>query len=287
MSVHRTVIPALILAGLVVPPLLLTVPTDIAIHWGLDGHPNSHAPWALVTTALAVGWIVAWAALTASHGRDTTASIYALGGLLVAGNTAGLIVNAGKPSWEEAVLPNAWVTIPAVLVIGLLAALVGARLAGPKPAPQAPNLGTSGKAVWTGRAHNRGMLVIPPIAVLVALFVTGSPLATVVIVTVTVVIAFATVEVVAGPAAVVVQIGLLKWPRRVIPLADIEEAHVITVAPLAYGGWGWRRRPGRTAVVIRRGPALELVLRNDKRFIVTVDDPEHAAGLINDYAKAR
>ncbi|MEV4319721.1 hypothetical protein [Actinocrispum sp. NPDC049592] len=281
MSVHRTVIPALILAGLVIPPLLLNLPADIAIHWGLDGHPNSHAPWGLVTTALAVGWIVAWAALTASHGRDSTASIYALGGLLVAGNTAGLIVNAGKRGWQEANLPTAWITIPAVLVIGLIAALIGAWLAGPGPAPN------PGPSVWTGRAHNRWMLVIPPIAVLVALFVTGSPLATVVILTVGVVIAFATVEVVVGPAAVVVQIGLLKWPRRIIPLAEIEEAHVITVAPLAYGGWGWRRRPGRTAVVIRRGPALELLLRNDKRFIVTVDDPEQAAGLINDYAKAR
>ena len=57
--------------------------------------------------------------------------------------------------------------------------------------------------------------------------------------------------------------------------------------PLAYGGWGWRRRPGRSAVVIRAGDGLVLRLRSGGTIVVTVDGAHTAAGLVNDVARHR
>jgi hypothetical protein len=45
--------------------------------------------------------------------------------------------------------------------------------------------------------------------------------------------------------------------------------------------------PGRSAVVVRRGPGLVLDLRDGPRFAVTVDEPAPAAGLINDLRRRR
>jgi hypothetical protein len=63
----------------------------------------------------------------------------------------------------------------------------------------------------------------------------------------------------------------------------VNSARSVNVLPLQYGGWGWRFRPQTTAVVIRRGDGLELELRNGRRFVVTVDGAEQAAGVVNDY----
>lgn len=39
---------------------------------------------------------------------------------------------------------------------------------------------------------------------------------------------------------------------------------------------------GRAAVVLRRGPAVRLDLGDGRTFLVTVDDPENGAGVLND-----
>jgi hypothetical protein len=43
---------------------------------------------------------------------------------------------------------------------------------------------------------------------------------------------------------------------------------------------------GAAAVVVRRGPALRLSLRDGKTFLVTVDDAETGAALLNDLIAA-
>jgi hypothetical protein len=94
---------------------------------------------------------------------------------------------------------------------------------------------------------------------------------------------FSFVRVLVGPTGVQVRVGLFGWPRRTLPYPDIVDATAEQVAPMAYGGWGWRRRPGRTAVVIRGGDGLRLRLASGRLFVVTVDDAERGAGLVNDY----
>jgi hypothetical protein len=57
------------------------------------------------------------------------------------------------------------------------------------------------------------------------------------------------------------------------------------VDPMTWGGWGYRWVPTRhaTAAVVRRVPGLRLDRTDGRVFVVTVDDADRAAGLVNDY----
>jgi len=84
--------------------------------------------------------------------------------------------------------------------------------------------------------------------------------------------------------------GPLRFPRMSIAVDRIEHAEKMTVAPMANGGWGYRGSLtafGRAAVVVRGGEGLRLALRDHKTMIVTVDDAETGAGLINDLVSRR
>ena len=56
---------------------------------------------------------------------------------------------------------------------------------------------------------------------------------------------------------------------------------------MAYGGWGWRIRPGRRAYIIRGGPAIRIERANGVAVIVTVDDAAQGAAVIESLARAR
>ena len=70
--------------------------------------------------------------------------------------------------------------------------------------------------------------------------------------------------------------------------ADIESVKMVQVEPLAeFGGWGWRWTPeGGLGVVARAGEGILVVLRDGRRFTVTVDDAETGAALLAAYASA-
>ncbi len=50
---------------------------------------------------------------------------------------------------------------------------------------------------------------------------------------------------------------------------------------MSYGGWGYRIRPGMRAIVTRGGEGLRLVGEGKADLVVTVDDAQTGAGLIN------
>jgi hypothetical protein len=101
------------------------------------------------------------------------------------------------------------------------------------------------------------------------------------------ILGFSYISVVVGPTGVTIRSGALGWPRRHIPLDRISAARVVSIDPVAYGGWGWRVRPGLSAVIVRGGNGLELDLNTGARSVVSVDDAEQAAGLINDLLARR
>lgn len=76
--------------------------------------------------------------------------------------------------------------------------------------------------------------------------------------------------------------GILGWPRKLIPLADIRSVQVIDVNPTRdFGGWGWRwGGHGRSGVILRAGEAIEVSRATGKRFVVTVDDAATGAGVL-------
>ena len=58
----------------------------------------------------------------------------------------------------------------------------------------------------------------------------------------------------------------------------------IDVRPTEWGGWGYRGSPTlmkRAAVVLRAGPGIRLDLHDGKVFVVTIDNPEIPARLLN------
>ncbi|MFZ2503384.1 MAG: hypothetical protein WAW88_12000 [Nocardioides sp.] len=88
-----------------------------------------------------------------------------------------------------------------------------------------------------------------------------------------------------GVPGVVVRWGLLGWPKVAISLDRIASAHAVEIKPMEWGGWGYRgslKLFGKAAVVTRRGPGLRLDLHDGGLFLVTMSDPEEAAGLLND-----
>jgi hypothetical protein len=69
--------------------------------------------------------------------------------------------------------------------------------------------------------------------------------------------------------------------RRTIALADITAVRVVRISPFAdFGGWGLRVGPGRIGYVVRSGEALEIVLGPARSVVVTVDDADAAATVL-------
>ena len=75
----------------------------------------------------------------------------------------------------------------------------------------------------------------------------------------------------------------LGLPRRTIGYADIASVEAIMVDPMRWGGWGYRWIPWAhaSAAVIRKGPGLEILMTDGRRFAVTVDDAVAGAQTIS------
>jgi hypothetical protein len=190
------------------------------------------------------------------------------------------------------------VGIPQVLGAFLIAALVAGvatlsarRLeTAPIPEPVLPSAGLSpgGRGVWVGTARSLWALpiVIALVGVGIYLALTrgpifGLPLGLIGLVAVP----FVSLRVVADRHGVDIVFGPLGWPRRRIPLSDIQRATTLDVVPMEHGGWGYRgslKLFGRAAIVLRGGEGLRLVLAGDKVLTITVDNAEEGAGLLND-----
>ena len=71
----------------------------------------------------------------------------------------------------------------------------------------------------------------------------------------------------------------LGWPRGAVRLRDITGVSVIETRPGDFGGYGVRMMPGRIGLITRSGHALRVV-HGDLELVITVDDAEVAAGVL-------
>ena len=78
--------------------------------------------------------------------------------------------------------------------------------------------------------------------------------------------------------------ALLGLPLRRLRLDQIVSARAETIAPMEWGGWGYRIRPGRSAIVVASGPALVVERTNGTLFAVTLPEPELPAALLTTLA---
>jgi len=70
-------------------------------------------------------------------------------------------------------------------------------------------------------------------------------------------------------------------PRWHLDPGGIRAVEVVFVNPTGeFGGWGWRWTPGRFGVITRAGEAIQVTRTSGRQFVVTVDDAETGAAVL-------
>lgn len=74
-------------------------------------------------------------------------------------------------------------------------------------------------------------------------------------------------------------------PRVHVPLDEIVSVRAVDCNPFGeFGGFGWRLGlDGRTGIVLRRGPAIEIERRDKRPLVVTVDGADVGAAVLQAY----
>lgn len=135
---------------------------------------------------------------------------------------------------------------------------------------------------WSGTATSRWpwILLAVCVAVPVVLAFVSSPWWLLLVVVYVPLIGFTTVTATVDLDGLSTTFGPWKWPTKRIRLDDIAAADAIELAPMKWGGWGYRWMPGRTATVIRKGPAIRVEKTNGKTYAVTVDEATYGAEVL-------
>lgn len=278
------------------------LPEPLATHWSLSGAPDGSMPLAVFAlgsaVATAVPAAVAWAVC---RRRDALPGEIApgLGVATFAAAVPALLslavvsANLGAATWHEAspIASGALASLAGAAALAAGAARLARRLeTRAVPAPAAPSAGVAAgeRAVWM--SHARARWATPLAALFAASAVAAALLSRVWIAVPLALVAlspvpFASLRVRADRRGVELRYGPLGWPRSRIALEEIRSAGSFDLAPMRWGGWGYRgsrRIFRRAAVVLRAGPALRLDLADGSLLVVTVDDPASGAGLLND-----
>lgn len=262
------------------------LPSPIAVHWSLAGHPDGSASHAvgLALAPLLVLLLGIAAAYSGEVASPALAWAVASGAVLQA---MLVVANRGHADWHRArVAP-----VALLLVVGVplaVAALVARVVPPPAVSGDAPSLGLRAgeRAAWHGEARN-ALLLWAGAALGVAALAVRPPRWPVLLFVALALVDCALVRVSVSAERVRVALGPWGWPRLRVRTADVVRATAEDVRPMANGGWGYRgsrRLFKRAAVVVRGGEGLVLALRDGTRLVVTVDDAETAAGLVNDLA---
>ncbi|WP_217180288.1 DUF1648 domain-containing protein [Streptomyces sp. AC495_CC817] len=290
---------------------LPSLPTTVVTHWGVSGADGTGPVWTYLWILLAVGFgipvLMAVATLTAvgthwggaarlmgalAAGMGAFAPALTLGSL---GIQRGVDDLAAVPGIGGVVL----LAFGALLLIGGLAWAVQPRV---RPEPgrtlepkHAVHVAGGERVVWLGsttmpRAALVGIVILLLALVALAAYmlltgVDGGWVVAIVVVVVALALATATsFRVRITPQGFDAR-SFVGWPRTTIPVAEIDSARAVDISPFGeFGGWGWRIAvDGRSGIVMRRGPAIEVSRRDRRPFIVTIDGAEEAAALLQAY----
>jgi hypothetical protein len=279
-----------------------SLPGSVAVVWDVAGHARGHAPrTAAVIILLAVPLV--FAMITASFARLNLVALMRLGftsvGLLVTVVAAlrAVFTLAVNAAYGSAAIPAAVAVLAGLgtALIALWAALFIARAPGGEIAEPPRWRGDSAdRPLWRSAVAGRR-----PIISCIVFFVIGLGAACIATDVGGVILGVGGIVggvFIISLTAIVAEIdqrefriryfGGTRWPATHIPLSDIREVEVVNVDPPRSGGWGYRgslRRRGAAAVNIRKGPGLRLKLEGGRRFLVTVDDPEGAAQVLQPF----
>lgn len=302
------VVPAVLTAGAVVVVLgwREELPDPVASHWGTDGVDGFSSLDGLVLPLVAMVAVFALVMWAIGHWRGQQAmtrrlangmSVWFaafLGGILL----GTLSAQRGLADAADAGGAGGALTL-ALVASTVLAALVAWATPGDAPAPasgpvpaDAPRLTvTDGEQLTWVREVGRRASAILLLVTLVPMAVVGAltrdwlmPLVLGLLLGV-VVVGFTRWTVIVDRHGLTAR-SVLRYPRLRIPLDEIERAEVVTVRPLGeFGGWGLRTGlDGRTGVVLRSGPAIQVHRTGGRVTVVTADDAETAVAALNTLA---
>jgi Domain of unknown function (DUF1648) len=266
------------------------LPDPVASHWGISGTPNGSIPLALspliMIGMMLVGIVVAFMFRVGDRpSAEAYVMIGLFGGMGLAIDITMVQLNWDVDSWEVA-RSFTWWHLGLVLVLALLGGAVGFALGKrfhplrpPTESDQPTIVLAPGESVsWQGTATVRWPLVLIGVGLILPLVVSG-PLAWLALPLIVVSLPLMHVAALIDDEWLRVRLGGI--PARRIAISNISSARPIDLEPAEWGGWGWRLSPGASAVVLRRGPALEITFNTGRRFAVTVDAPAAGAALVN------
>ena len=299
-------IPAVVVALGLAPYLAYRsdLPDRVASHYSIVGRPDGSmtiGQFLIVVGALMVlGWVAcASIAFTRRRLQPMMApTVSFVGAFLVALGSGILATTAigqrGLERWQDASLPLGvlilWIAVS--VTVGSAAARIASSLPtaddpGTGTVPPAMDLAPGERAFWTATLSAKWPLLLGPVALLVAIVLTQlvEPwFALVLVIPAIATTTFSRIRVTADRSGLQVRYGFLGWPGTSVPLGRIATAQAIDVRPSEWGGWGYRGNltlMNRAAVVLRAGPGLRLDLNDGKVFVVTIDDPDIPARLLN------
>ncbi|MFK3676142.1 DUF1648 domain-containing protein [Microbacterium sp. NPDC090218] len=292
---------------------LPTLPEQVATHWGVTGAdrfgPASTYLWLLVGVGLGLPLLMAITTLAAVGAHWGGAA--RLMGALAAGMAAfAAVMSLGSLTIQRDLSDTAdapgiggvmALAFSALLVVGGAAWFVQPRVRPEQGRTLEPrhrvDIAKGERVVWVATASMpRGPLAFLVIVMLglaaLAAYMLGAGVeggwiaALVVVVVAFALAATASFRVRVTPEGFAAQ-ALLGWPRIRIPIDDVESARAVEISPFGeFGGWGWRVAvDGRSGIVLRRGPAIEISRRDRRAFIVTIDGAEEAAALLQAYVE--
>lgn len=284
------------------------LPDPVASHWGPGGVVDGYST--LTTLLLGLGGLtLAFCAFTALvgtlAGRAAMSRRFACGmAVWFALFLQGVLLSTlamQRGLADASAAPGTSTALGVALAVATLAAVVVAWLvpgdaavaASATPPPGAPrlDLGASEHAAWVGQVGQRGVVVGVVGAALLATAISlasGLWLFGAVLGAVLVAVMAATLRwTVTVDARGLTARSLMRRPSLHVPLAEVESAEVVHVDPLReFGGWGLRiGLDGRTGVVLRGGPAIQVRRSGDRVVVVTVDDAATGAALLNTLAE--
>ncbi len=267
------------------------LPDRVAIHWDFNGIADASAPtWAIPVAAAAIVLLGAVVSSVFSVSSEPSMEAFALVGMSGGLSTAIVLVtttlNAGVRDWTEApsIGTPGIVILFALPTVGLVVGALLGRLwypikTIPRRVTEVIEIVPGERVSWVGRARVRGVaLVVFGLAVLLLFLRPGLPLWVFVLIAGFGVV-FSQVEAQVTNDGMRVRFGGI--PVRTFPLDHISSARALEIDPADYGGRGWKKVPGQSGLILRAGEAIAITLRDGSQFVITVDDPETGAALLN------